>query len=270
MIAPRPLRIVPSASRLNGAPRQRRSVRLTCLRPHPGTSRRPRGHVLRTRTRTSRRRAEEPHRRAGQVRLRVRRRGETPPDVVIQVGPTGLPAHLDPSRRRCSPHAPTSPRPLATSRNSSSCAAPLPARKETRTTAPLRPGTDRGSGPITALPTGFWCSLPKASTGFGDAAPARESTSRSQLVTASRNTTPATAPSPTPHDDPLAGALFLQSWRSPPTVRRLSVPQAIGPPSANRKVTLERSLRLPLGRASTACSCACSCDVGAAIRAEIE
>jgi hypothetical protein len=27
----------------------------------------------------------------GQVRLRVRRRGETPPDVVIQVGPTGLP-----------------------------------------------------------------------------------------------------------------------------------------------------------------------------------
>jgi hypothetical protein len=58
----------------------------------------------------------------GQVRLRVRRRGETPPNVVIQVGPT-----------RCSPHAPTSPRPLATSRISSSCAGPRPARKETRT-----------------------------------------------------------------------------------------------------------------------------------------
>jgi hypothetical protein len=44
-----------------------------------GTSRRTRGHILRTRTHTSQRRAEAAHRRPGQVRGRVRRRGEMPP-----------------------------------------------------------------------------------------------------------------------------------------------------------------------------------------------
>jgi hypothetical protein len=35
-------------------------------------------------------------------------------------------------------------------------------RKATRTTAPLQPTRDRGSGPITASPTGFWRQQPKA------------------------------------------------------------------------------------------------------------
>jgi hypothetical protein len=71
-------------------------------------------------------------------------------------------AHLDPSRRRCSPHAPTSPRPHAGSRSSSSCGRTSTRSKGDRTAAPLRPTTDRPSGPITALPTGFWRQVPKA------------------------------------------------------------------------------------------------------------
>jgi hypothetical protein len=66
----------------------------------------------------------------------------------------------------------TSPRPLATSRTSSSFAGLRPARTEIRTTAPLRPTMDRGSGLITALPTGFWRPLRKISR----SRPAREST----------------------------------------------------------------------------------------------
>jgi hypothetical protein len=71
----------------------------------------------------------------------------------------------------------------------------------------------------------------------------------------SRNTPPATAPFRTPDDDerPRQTPSF-RSWRSPPTVRQASLPQATGLPLANRKTTLERSLRQQLSRTSTAYS----------------
>jgi hypothetical protein len=69
--------------------------------------------------------------------------------------------HWSAGHASCSPHTHTR-QPLATSRSSATCPGPRAARKETRTTAPLRPTTDRGSGAITALPTGFWRQLPKA------------------------------------------------------------------------------------------------------------
>jgi hypothetical protein len=52
-----------------------------------------------------------------------------------------------------------------------------------------------------------------------------------------------------------ARAPSFRSWRSPPTVRRASVLQATGLPLANRKTTLEQSLRRPLRCTSTACLC---------------
>ncbi len=112
---------------------------------------------------------------------------DTQPDtVVMQVGLTACRAHLDPSRRRCSPHAPTLPRAHARSRSSSSCAEPPPAPKETRTTAPLRPTTDRGSGPTTALPTGFWRPLPKATHPISRCRKARGTTADSRRRTEKR------------------------------------------------------------------------------------
>jgi hypothetical protein len=67
-------------------------------------------------------------------------------------------------------------------------------------------------------------------TRFRDAGRYGNRRRRSQLVTAShvRDTAPATtAPSATPDDDERAArALSFWSWRSPPTVRRASVPQA--------------------------------------------
>jgi hypothetical protein len=108
--------------------------------------------------------------------LRVRRRGETPPDVGIQVGPTGLPGTpRSVTATMFTPYSNVSSA-VAASRNSSSCAAPVPALKETRTTAPLRPGTDRGSGPITALPTGFWRAPPKATHPISKCQKAQETT----------------------------------------------------------------------------------------------
>jgi hypothetical protein len=97
-------------------------------------------------------------------------------------------SRLDPSPRRCSPHAPTSPRRHARSRSSSRCTEPLRARKETRTTAPLRPTTDRGSGPITALPTGSGDGRQRGRTRFRNASRDRKRHRRSQLFGASHIT----------------------------------------------------------------------------------
>jgi hypothetical protein len=147
-------------------------------------------------------------------------------------------AHLDPSRRRCSPHAPTSPRPHAGSRSSASCAEPPPARKETRTAAPLRPGTDRGSGPITALPTWFWRQLPKATHPISGCQPGQEMTPAKSALQGiphhpTRRRRRLHPPRRTTMNAP-ARAPSFRSWRSPPTVRRASVPQATGPPSNRR------------------------------------
>jgi len=201
----------------------------------------------------------------------VRAARDTQPNtVVIRVVSPACRAHLDPSRRRCSPHAPTSPRPHARSRSSSSCAEPLHARKETRTTAPLRPTTDRGSGPITALPTWFWRPLPKATHPISKCQPGQETTPAKSALRgiphhATRRRRRLHPPRRTMMNAP-ARALSFRSWRSPPTVRRASVPQAPGLPLANRKTTLKR----PSDSHSAACrQRVCGASRGESICAEI-
>jgi hypothetical protein len=71
----------------------------------------------------------------------------------------------------------------------------------------------------------------------------------------SRNTPPAMAPFRTPDDDERARQTpSFRLWRSPPTVRQASLPQAGGLPLANRKTTLERSPDSSSAARRTACS----------------
>jgi hypothetical protein len=87
--------------------------------------------------------------------------------------------------------------------------------------------------------------LPKATHPISKCQPGQETTPAKSALQASRNTTPATAPFPTPDDDERAcQSPLFPVMAKPPTVCRASVPQAIGLPLANRKTMLKRSLRL--------------------------
>jgi hypothetical protein len=193
--------------------------------------------------------------------LRVRRRGETPPDVVIQVGLTGRPG--TPQSRRGEGVHPilTSPRPLATSRSSSSFAGASSCAKRDPNHCAIAAYHESWERPVNGFADRVLATAAKADAPDFECQPGQETTpAKSALRGTSRNTTPATAPFRTPDDDERAhrSPLFpvmAKPFDSSPAKRSASDRTAAGQ-QKNEARTVPST---PLGRTSTACSCHVRC-----------